>query len=199
MRFLLLIFLIFNLTACTHALSVTSNFVSTNQMQFDTAELKTKTACLVITPEFKNYQFTKEAYNWAGGSLFPDTVIFDIGDTLTSEINSLSGLLFQRTLRSDSLEESKHQRVYGADYIVVPKIISTSLELPMVRLGQIDAIIQIEYIFYRSDGMLLTSIVLSGHGQKRLVLTRQNYVIALQEAVKDLMLKSKEAFISVMR
>lgn len=168
-------------------------------MQFDPAELKTKTACLVITSEFKKYQFTKEAYNWAGGSLFPDTIIFDIGNTLTSEINSLSDLLFQRTLRSDSLEESKHQRAYGADYIVVPKIINTSLELPMVRLGQIDATIQMEYAFYRSDGMLLTSIFLSGHGQKRLELTRQNYVIALQEAVKDLMLKSKGAFTSAMK
>ncbi|MBI5887081.1 MAG: hypothetical protein HZB82_00010 [Deltaproteobacteria bacterium] len=199
MKFLLLIFLIFNLTACTHALSVTSNFVSTNQMQFDTAELKTKTAFILITPEFKNYQFTKKAYNWAGGSLFPDTIIFDLGNTLTSEINSLGRSLFKRTLQSDSLEESKNQRADGADYIVVPKIISTSLELPIVRLGQIDAIIQIEYTFYRSDGVLLTSIILSGNGQKRLELTKQNYVIALQEAVKDLMLKSKEAFISVMR
>ena len=124
MRLLFIICVIFNLTACTHLLSVPS--ISTSQMQFDTPELKTKTACLVITSEFKNYQFTKQAYNWAGGSLFPDTIVFDLGNTLTSGINGLCRALFHRTVQIDSLEESRNQRAYSADYIVVPKIISTS-------------------------------------------------------------------------
>ena len=196
-RLFFIICVLSNFTACTHVLSVPT--ISSNQMLFETTELKTKAACIVITSEFKNYQFAKKAYNWAGGSLFPDTIIFDLGNTLTSEINGLCRALFNRTVQIDSLEESKNQRAYGADYIIVPKIINTTLELPIVRLGQINANVQIEYSFYRSDNMLLTSKSLDGHGQKRLELTKQNYAIAIQEAVKDLMLKSKEAFISVLR
>ena len=96
-RLLFIICVLFNFTACTHVLSVPS--ISSNQMLFETTELKTKTACIVITPEFKNYQFTKKAYNWAGGSLFPDTIIFDLGNTLTSEINGLCRALFNRTVQ----------------------------------------------------------------------------------------------------
>ena len=94
---------------------------------------------------------------------------------------------------------SRVLKLFGRTSKMAKVEINTTLELPVIRLGQINANVQIEYSFYRSDNILLTSKSLDGHGQKRLELTKQNYAIAFQEAVKDLMLKSKEVFISVLR
>lgn len=189
---------LFLVSGCSHTMSVPANFVSSNPMQFTERALHEKSAYLVVTPKFVNYQFKKSSYNWAGGSLFPDTLIFELGNTLTIEIDNLTRSLFGTTTQVASLEAVRSGRMARFDFVVVPEIQNSSLELPVVRFGLIDAEITVKYSFYRGDESLITSVIVTGKGQKTLVLTRQNYVEAFEEAIKDLMVKSKDQFSAVL-
>lgn len=183
---------------CAATLEVPSGYVRANSSQFNVASLQRTNANLVITPELESYVFEKEAYNWAGGSLFPDTLTFSLGKTLADELNSAALSLFGRTVRFRSLQEASSTSV-KPDYVVVPEVTTASLDLPAIRFADITAAVSLKYSVYDSSGTLLRTATVSGEGKKALVLSKENYVIAFQEAIKDLMLKSKETLAELLR
>jgi hypothetical protein len=176
---------------CTATLEIPSGYVRANSAQFNVPSLQKKTAYLVISPELERYQFEKEAYNWAGGSTFPDKLTFELGRAVSDELNSAAISLFGKTARYSSLKEATASSS-KSDYVVVPAMESASLDLPAVRFTNITARVSLKYSVYDSSGTLLRTGTASGEGKKALEFTKQNYVIAFQEAIKDLMLKSKE-------
>ena len=127
-----------------------------------------------------------------GGSLFPNHLTFDIGKAVADEINSMSLGLFAKTARFSSLGEAANAAGVPPTFIVVPEFDAVSLDLPVVRFTDIDANVRVKYSVYDAKGTFLRSGIAAGEGTKALEFTQQNYVIAFQEAIKDLMLKSKE-------
>jgi hypothetical protein len=169
-------------------MTVGSNFVASNPGQFRSEKLSGQKACLVLSPELKNYVFEKKAYNWAGGSMFKDTLYFDLGAAVSSEIDSLVSAMFGETSKTPNIKDAAGKNAV----IIKPEILDSALDLPAVRGGNITAEIQVKYTFYDSDGRQTASQSVTGSGNKQLVMTKENYNIAFQEAIKDLMNKSKD-------
>lgn len=176
------------LAGCTHNMTVNSNFVSSSPDQFRSEKLSREKACLVITPKLKNYIFEKRAYNWAGGSLFKDTLYFDLGKSVSWEIDNLVSALFVEKCKTSDLKDAIGKNAV----IIIPEIIESTLELPAIRGGNIKAEIHLTYSFYDPDGKQMLSHTVTGYGNKSLILTKENYNIAIREAIKDLMNKSKD-------
>lgn len=176
------------LAGCTHNMVVNSNFVASNQDQFRSEKLSREKACLVVSPELKNYIFEKKAYNWAGGSMFKDTLYFDLGKTISMEIDNLVSTMFGETFKVSDVKDATGKNAV----IIKPEIVDCTLDLPIVRGGTIKAETQLKYSFYNSEGKQIISQTVIGIGKKSLVLTKENYNIAFREAIKDLMNKSKD-------
>jgi len=174
---------------CAHNMAINSNFVVSNPDQFKSEKLSGKKACLVLPPELKNYIFEKKAYNWAGGSMFKDTLYFDLGKTVSSEIDNLVSAMFGETCKVSDMKDATGKNAV----IIMPEIVDSTLDLPAIRGGKIKAEIRLKYLFYDSDGKQIVSQTIIGNGIKSLVMTKENYNVAFREAIKDLMNKSKDA------
>jgi len=169
-------------------MAINSNFVASSHDQFRSEKLSRKKACLVVSSELKNYIFEKKAYNWAGGSAFKDTLYFDLGKTISLEIDNLVSAMFGETCKTSDIKDA-----IGKNAVIIkPDIMDSTLDLPTVRGGNIKAEIQLKYTFYDSDGKQIISQSVIGLGNKALVMSRENYNIAFREAIKDLMNKSKD-------
>ncbi len=189
MKQLAIIIVLIFLTGCTHNMAIDSNFVASNLDQFGSEKLSGEKACLVLSPELKNYVFEKKAYNWAGGNMFKDTLYFDLGKAVSSEIDNLVSAMFGETFKTAHIKDSTGRNAV----IIKPEIVDSTLDLPAIRGGNINAEIQLKYSFCDSDGKQIISQTIIGNGTKPLVMTKGNYNIAFREAIKDLMNKSKDA------
>lgn len=193
MKRLFIISLFVFLTGCTHSITVKSNYVESNPNQFKSEKLSQQETCIVLTPELKNYIFEKKVYNWAGGSMFKDTLFFDLGKPISAEIDNLISNMFSKSYDASNIKDA-----IGKNGIIIkPEIIDSSLDLPSIRGGNIVAEIQVKYSFYDSDGKLIASRTVLGTGTKALVITKENYNIAFGEAISDLINKSKAAIENV--
>jgi len=188
---LLLTTLFFLLTACSHTLHVPTPNVHSDSTKFQSQQLKKKSICLVITPEFRDYTFTKEAYNWAGGSLAPDTITFELGESLTQATSDMTTDLFANVVTVNSLDETEENAIMCGNYIIAPQIIKSSLDLPVVRFTNITAEIEVRYKLYSLSRSLLRKETVKGNGDKRLIFTKGNYAIAFGLAMEDLIHKTK--------
>lgn len=189
-----LLILVALVTGCgsTSTLQIPSGYVRANSAQFNVVSLQKSTAYIVTTPDFQGYQFKKDAYSAMGGALFPNHLTFEIGNAVADEFNSMAISLFAKTARYQSLSEATAAAGGAPNFIVVPEFDAVSLDLPTVRFTDIDASVSVKYSVYDAKGEFIRSGIAVGEGKKALEFTQQNYVIAFQEAIKDLMLKSKE-------
>ena len=186
------IVLFFFLTVgCSHTLTIPKSLPTINTSELQAYSTNRKSISLIIPPTFENYTFTKSAYNWAGGNLFPDTITFEIGKNLSKEIEEQCNKFFNVTTIKSEVSQVINKSPENIGAIIVPEIIDCSLNLPKVRFSNINAEIKVNYSLY-ANTKLITSEPVIGKGQKRLGATKQNYVIALKNAKDDLLLKTEE-------
>jgi len=180
--------ILFFAMGCAHTLEVPGNYIASNPEFIAQKEQIKKQACLVLTPEFKNYTFEKEAYNWAGGSMFPDKLTFTLGNTLSSEIANLCKGIYTSVSYADTLEQAKQ---YKPDITISAEIEEASLDLPMVRFADITAEVNVKYSVYGPDMKLINTKIINGKGIKKLILSKENYIVVFHEAIKDLLTQTK--------
>jgi hypothetical protein len=178
---------IFILSGCSqHNMSIDSHIVESNKHQFKSKPIENKEICIVISPELSTYIFEKKAYSAMGGSMFPDTLYFDIGQNLSLELSNLIETITSKECKASNIEKA----LKDGNIIIQPEIIECSLDLPALRFKNVVAKITVKYSFYDSKGKLIYSENITGLGTHRLIARKENYNLAFQVAINDLLLKT---------
>jgi hypothetical protein len=195
----LLLGIIMLLSACSYTMPLRNDFVSTNPRMFQSSSLKEKRIILVIDSYTKDYRLTRPVYNWAGGNTTPDHASFDIGVAFSKEISDMCNSLFFSANEVSSFKRAKEKAGQGVNFIIIPEIINAEIFLPSVRFADIKAEIAVRYSFYTSSGDLIDKGAITGRGEKELVFTRKNYQLAMEAALRDLLQKSYNIFLEVLK
>jgi len=196
-KFLFVIVLLFS--GCAYQTPLRNDYVATNPPLFQSNSLKEKRVILVMDSYLKNYCLTKSVYNWAGGNLTPDQVTFEIGPALTKEISNLCKTLFGSVKEVSNFKRAKEETGESIHLIIVPEISNAEIFFPSVRFADIKAEIAVKYSIYNFSGNLINMEVVLGKGTKQLTFTRKNYQLAMESALKDLMLKSNTVLLEVLK
>jgi len=186
------------LSACSYQMPLRNNYVATNHRLFRTDSLKEKRVILVIDSYLKDYRLTRPVYNWAGGNLVPDHVSFEIGTAFAKELSNMCANLFSSINEVPSFKSAKGRSSKGINLIIIPEIINAEIFLPSVRFANIKTEVTVKYSFYNSLGDLDDKGAATGRGEKKLIFTRKNYQLAMEDALKDLMIRSYDIFIEVL-
>ena len=194
MKYLTILCLSFTVLGCSHNLVVPGTYGRNNPASVSADARVQKVTRLVLLNSFKTYTFEKKAYNWAGGSLFPDTLTFELGRALSEELSALTQSTYVSASEAPDLQSAIASEMGNSGLVIVPEIERVSLDLPPFRFADIEAAVALRYSLYDGNGRFITSSSLEGKAKKVLGFTKQNYVIAFQEAIKDLMLKTSSLF-----
>lgn len=184
-------------SACTHEMALRADRAYPDSIA-GSKTLKNREVILVVGPELREYRLTKEAYNWAGGNLAPDHITFNVGEAFSLALIELCNHLFLAVDRSDSFREARGRAKTG-QIIILPEIGRTEMFLPSIRFNDIQAEVMAKYSFYDDRGNLIDSKTVVGRGTKSLTFTKENYRIAMESALRDLIRQSNEAFLSLGR
>lgn len=186
-------------SGCAYQTPLRNDYVATNPLLFQSNSLKEKRIILVIDSYLLNYRLTKSVYNWAGGNLAPDQVTFEIGPALAKEISNMCKTLFGSVKEVSNFKRAREESGENIHWIIIPEIINAEIFFPSIRFADIKAEITVKYSFYNFSGNLINMEVLLGKGAKQLTFTRKNYQLAMESALKDLMLKSNTVFLDVLK
>lgn len=187
-------------SGCAYQTPLRNDYVATNQPLFQPTSLKGKRVILVMDSYLRNYYLTKSVYSVAGGNLAPDQVTFEIGPALTNEISNLCKTLFGSVKEVSNFKRAKEEADKGIHFIIVPEINNAEIFFPSVGFTDIKAEIAVKYSIYNFSGNLIDTEVVLGKGTKQLTFTRRrNYQLAMESALKDLMLKSNTVLLEVLK
>jgi len=178
------------LFACTHQMNVNPHYVASNPDQFTASKLKDRKVALLIAPDLQNYLLVKRVSSQIGGLIIKDKLVFFLGNAVSAEIENMTRAICDDVKVTSGFSETINKGMVR----IVPGIVGSSLDLPVKRGGKTAAWVTVEYRFYDADGVLIMKKSVTGAWSDRILLTRENYTMAFQGAIKDLTVKSKGLF-----
>jgi hypothetical protein len=155
------------------------------------SSLKAKQVILVTDSYLKEYRLSLP--------LEQPTISFQIGPAFVEEMANMCSNLFLSTKQVSSFKDAK-ELPNRADLIIVPEIVKAEMFSPFVRFANIKTEISVRYSFYSPSGYLIDNVSVTGKGADALVVgIKKEYRLAMEAALKDLMIKSYDIFIEVLK
>ncbi len=183
-------------SGCSYRTHLSTGYVASHPHAFRSEALRGKKLILVMDAELKGYQVTRPVYNWVTGH--PYDLSFDLGSALSVEISRMCDQLFLSVEEISSLKRVHEGSAESAVAVVLPKIVRAEVFFPSARLGHITAEVTALYSFYGATGDLKDEEAVTGRGEKKFLIARRDYRLAIEAALHDLMRKSNTLFLELL-